>query len=98
MFGKKNSKKVDLSSVNPTETKPERTVQQIQEEYQQLAFRAGNNQYQIYTLERDLDVLNSKMRELNFEAAAAQQAEAAKKAAEAAQVAKKESQKESQNA
>ena len=89
MFNKKSAKKVDLSSVAP-EPKPSRTIKEVQEEYQQLAFKAGNTQYQIYTFERDLELLNSKMRELNFEAAAIQQEEANK--------AKAESEKESQNA
>jgi hypothetical protein len=66
----------------------QRSVQEIQQEYTGLALRAGQLQYQIYTFEKDLELLNKQMRELNFEAAAAKardDAEQAKKAQELAQ-------------
>ena len=65
----------------------ERTVEQIQQEYTQLCVKAGHTQYQIAQLKRDIDLMNSTLRDLNLEAAAAQArslaADAAKKAAEA---------------
>lgn len=56
--------------------KPVRSFAQIQEEYQKLCYRAGHIQYQVYTYQRDLDSLNSTLRDLNIEAAAAKNAEA----------------------
>lgn len=62
--------KVDLPK---EEAKPEhRPVSEIQSEYTGLCARAGNLQYQIVTLSKDLEQLNSKLRDLNFEAAASQ--------------------------
>lgn len=54
------------------ETKKERTLQDIQSEYQNAAMRAGHLEYQIYTLKRDLTLLNETMRDLNLEAASVQ--------------------------
>lgn len=68
-----NKKKYDLEQVKidlPAEApKPERTVDGIQNEYAGICTRAGHLQYQIFTLNKDLDLLNAQMRELNFEAA-----------------------------
>lgn len=66
--------------------KPPRSMPEIQQEYQSLCTKAGHTQYQIYTLQKDLDAMYSTLRDLNFEAAAAQNAaaEAAKKAEEEA--------------
>lgn len=62
--------------------KKARTVAEIQQEYQVLCVRSGHTQYQIATMSKDLELLNSSMRDLNFEAAAVQaqqsNAEAAK--------------------
>jgi hypothetical protein len=52
--------------------KPARSVSDIQDEYSKLCFKAGHLQYQISALSKDLELLNSTMRDLNFEAAAAQ--------------------------
>lgn len=52
-----------------SEEKKPRTKEQIQAEYGQLCARSGQAQYQIYTLERDLDMLNSALRDLNLEVA-----------------------------
>lgn len=61
-----------------------RTIADIQAEYQGSCTRAGHLQYQVFTLQKDLDLLNDKLRELNLEAAAVQRAEdEAKAAAEA---------------
>jgi hypothetical protein len=64
--------------------KKDRSVAEIQQEYQQLCFKAGHLQYQIDALSKDLAVLNGTMRDLNFEAAGAQAKEAEAKAALAA--------------
>lgn len=65
------------------ETKKKRTVEELQQEYANLCARAGHLQYQVYTLSKDLEIVNQTMRDLNFEAAAAKQAEeAAKKESE----------------
>jgi hypothetical protein len=50
-----------------TETKT-RTVEDIQQEYQQGCLRAAHLQYQISALSKDLDILNSSLRDLNLEA------------------------------
>lgn len=55
-----------------------RSVQEIQQEYQNLAFKSGNLQYEISQKKKDLDLLNSSMRDLNFEYIAAKEAEDAK--------------------
>jgi hypothetical protein len=57
-------------NLSPEEKKSERTIEVIQNEYTALAVKSGQLQYQIYTFQKDLDLLNSKMRDLNFEAAA----------------------------
>lgn len=70
-------------------TAPVRTLDDVRNEYNQLAFRAGNLQYTIHAAEKDLDMLNESMRNLNFEAAKLQNeaaSESAKKAEEAAAV------------
>ena len=52
-----------------------RTVAEIQQDYQGLAMKAGHTQYQIYTLERDLELMNQTLRDLNIEASKIQQEE-----------------------
>lgn len=61
--------------------KAPRTRQDIQNEYTQLCAKAGNLQYQIYAHTKDLEVINTQQRELNFEAAKLAAAEAAEKEA-----------------
>ncbi len=67
----------------------------LQEEYQQLAFRAGNLQYSIEENKKDLALINSQMRDLALEFISAQareqkeQAEAAQKASDEAKSPKK---------
>lgn len=46
-----------------------RTVEAIHKDYSQLCSQAGHLQYQIVTLQQDLDILNKQLRELNLEAA-----------------------------
>ncbi len=53
-----------------------RTVSDITKQYNQLAWKAGNLQYQIHTLSGDLDMVNKELRDLNLEAAAVNSAEA----------------------
>lgn len=64
--------------------KPERTVDQIRGEYSRLCAKAGHTQYQISTLQKDLEIINGTLRDLNVEAATASQKEAAAKAASSA--------------
>ena len=61
------------------EKKP-RTLQDIQLEYQNACLKAGQMQYQKAMLEEDLNLLNSTIKDINFEAAKLQSiaAEAAK--------------------
>lgn len=72
-----------LTAASPTDA---RTVEQIQKEYTGLAMQSGQLQYQLFTFQKDLDMINGKMRDLNLEAAAvkgrqtAAAAEAAKEA------------------
>lgn len=77
------------------EFKTPRTLQAIQQEYGVLCARAGQVQYQQYALAKDLEALNDALRDLNFEAAAAQQ-EAAQKAAEEKAAAEKTVQQEAE--
>jgi septal ring factor EnvC (AmiA/AmiB activator) len=75
--------KVDLPA---TEVKPEekaRTLQDIQSEFSALCTRAGHLTYQAFTFQKDVDLLNNRMRELNFEAAALQGAKVGEKQADA---------------
>lgn len=50
-----------------SEENKKRSLQDIGQEYQQLAFKAGNLQYAISEQTKDLGLLNSQMRDLNFE-------------------------------
>lgn len=49
---------------------PPRAMTEIQQEYQELVFKAGQAQYQLYVIERDLAQTNFRLREVNVEAAA----------------------------
>ncbi len=68
-----------------SESKPTRSVQEIQNEYSNLCLKAGNLQYEIDCKQGDLKTINSTLRDLNFEFVAAKnlEAEVAKKVAEA---------------
>jgi hypothetical protein len=62
-----------------------RTVAEIQQEYAGVCTRAGHCQYQIRTLQKDLDLINETLQNLNLEAfKAKQEAEAAAPAVVAA--------------
>ena len=54
-----------------------RTFETIQNEFASLCARAGYLQYQVFTFNKDLDVINDQVRSLNFEAAALKAKEAA---------------------
>lgn len=70
------------------EKKPTRTIETIQQEYSALAAQAGQNQYQVYLLKKDAELMNKKLQDLNFEAAALKvQADKDKAAADAQAVA-----------
>ena len=47
----------------------QRSISDVSQEYQQLCTKAGHLQYQIDAFSKDLSLLNSTMRDLNFEAA-----------------------------
>lgn len=47
----------------------ERTLDDVKREYSQFCFDAGQIQYQIFSLKKDLELLNNQIRDLNFEAA-----------------------------
>jgi hypothetical protein len=71
---------------NQNESKsPQRTVDQIRAEYSQLCAKAGHMQYQLYTLEKDLGIINGTLRDLNVEAATVSQKEASAKASSSAE-------------
>lgn len=61
-------------------TKPSRTIPEIQQEYTNLCTKVGQLQYHIYTLEKDLEMANSSLRDLNLEAASVKGAEETAKA------------------
>ncbi len=85
---------MELVENKKEEAKPARTVEQIQNEYTQQCVRAGHTQYQIAQLQKDLELMNRSLRDLNLEAATVQAknlaADAAKKAEEAKAAAEKE--------
>lgn len=77
-----------LKVATAPEPKVHRSVQEIQQEYSQVCMKAGHAQYQLFTIQRDLDALNDTLRSLNIEAAqakAAADAEAAKPTGEEVQ-------------
>lgn len=53
-----------------------RSMEEIQREYTDLCVKAGNLQYQIKVLSKDLDIINETMKDLNLEAGAVKAAEA----------------------
>lgn len=46
-----------------------RTIEDIKIEYGNLCVKAGHLQYQLYVLAKDLELVNSSLKDLNFEAA-----------------------------
>lgn len=58
-----------------SEKKSHRPVSEIQQEFVNLASRAGQLQYQIATFQSDLAELNKVLRDLNLEGAASKAAE-----------------------
>lgn len=79
-----------------SEAKKERTTKDVLQEYNNLAFRAGNLQYEITCKEADLAGINNAMKELNFEYAKLKKTEdevAAAVAAAKAEAEKKEAPK-----
>lgn len=54
------------------ESKKSRTVAEIQSDYQNLCLKAGHIQYQVSALSKDLEMVNSSLRDLNLEAASVQ--------------------------
>lgn len=65
-----DSVKVDLPTGQVAQEKKERTFEIVQQEFGSLCARAGHLQYQVYTFNKDLEILNGQIRDLNFEAAA----------------------------
>lgn len=59
-----------------SETAP-RTIEQVNQEYQQACYNAGNLHYQIKTLQEELDAIVKHQRELNQEGYVLKQAVAA---------------------
>lgn len=59
--------------------KKARSVEEIKQEYSSLCAQAGHLQYQVFTLGKDLGLLNDQLRELNFEAAKARAEEESSK-------------------
>ncbi len=56
---------------------PPRTMEAIQAEYGQLSARAGQIQYQVFVLNKDLEQTNQALVAVNHEAAARQKLDAA---------------------
>lgn len=54
-----------------SEEKKKRTVEEIRNEYGSLCAKVGHAEYQIYVLNKDLDMMKRTLEDLNFEAAAA---------------------------
>ncbi len=49
---------------------PPRSLEEINKEFSQLVYQAGQAQYQIHVIEGDLSQINYRLREVNREAAA----------------------------
>lgn len=50
------------------QNEPERTLDDVRNEYSKLCTHAGHLQYQLYTLTADLKLINDQLKSLNFEA------------------------------
>jgi hypothetical protein len=48
----------------------ERTIEEIQKEYSLVCAEAGQAQYQLFIIQKDLEIKNDRLRKLNLEAAA----------------------------
>lgn len=48
--------------------KQSRPLEEIEKEYNQLLHKAGYVQYQLHVAQRDLEVVNAALRDINFEA------------------------------
>lgn len=57
--------------------KKDRSVQDCQNDYQNMCLKAGHLQYQIFTLKKDLELVNESLRDVNLEAAGIKAKEAA---------------------
>lgn len=85
-------------------SQPARTLQDVNQEYARQCMNAGQIQYQISELSKDLGLTNNRLRELNMEAFKFKEAEAiaknavAKAAAEAKSEAEKEEPKQKESA
>jgi len=55
--------------MNEEVKKEERTVAVIQKQYTETCAKAGHLQYQLFTLNKDLELINNLLRDLNIEAA-----------------------------
>ena len=51
-----------------TKTAPEKTLEELQNEYTQGCLKAGSIQYQIQALKWDLEELNTNLRSVNIQA------------------------------
>lgn len=60
--------KVDLPAEGQAQ-KQERTISDIQNQYSVTCAKAGQLQYQIHTLNKELGLINEQLRDLNLEAA-----------------------------
>lgn len=69
-----------------SESKIPRSIQEIQQAYQQLALRSGHLQYEISEKSKDLALINVEMRDLNFEFITAKSTEEKAKVAAATPV------------
>ncbi len=52
-----------------SDKKEPRTVPELSQAYSQLCAKAGDLQYKIHCLKKDLDMVNTELRETNLEAA-----------------------------
>lgn len=57
---------------------PIRTKDQISREYSALCTKAGHAHYNLVTIQKDIEMMQAAMRDLNLEAAAVAKAEAEK--------------------
>jgi len=60
--------------MSQSEKKAPRAIAEIQKEYAAICQRAGYVQYQLFVNQKDLDMLNESLRNLNIEAGEAQKA------------------------
>ena len=72
-MAKAKKPKQSLEQTPPT---PPRTAEQIQAEYAELCTHAGDKQYRLEIAKKELNEINSRLFQLNMEAAQAQEAKA----------------------